>query len=120
MAFADPQTLTINSVANTLPRTSSGESRGVFTKDDGTVRLTISSTTGKRVRNSARVDFQKTSPDPLTPATYRNYSISVSLTVDSPLSGFSITEKKQIVDALTAWATASTGARTTQMLGGES
>lgn len=62
MAFADPQTLTINAVANTLPRTSSGTNSGVFTKDDGTVKLSIQHASGKRIRSSARVDFSKIAP----------------------------------------------------------
>jgi len=39
MAFADPQTVTINAVANSLPRISSGNNAGGFSKDDGTVKL---------------------------------------------------------------------------------
>jgi hypothetical protein len=37
-----------------------------------------------------------------------------------PVVGFTITEQKQIIDALTAWLTASTGANVTKLLGGES
>ena len=45
--------------------------------------------------------------------------MSVSLTVDAPLTGYTVAEVKQIVDGLTAYLTASSGAKVTQLLGGE-
>jgi hypothetical protein len=120
MAFSDPQTLTINAVANTLPRTSSGTNSGIFTKDDGTVRLSVQHSSGKRKQNNIRVDFQKIAPNPLISAQNIMYSMSVNLRIDQPLTGFTVAEAKQIVDALTAYLTASSGARVTQLLGSES
>lgn len=119
MAFADPQTITINAVAQTLPRTSSGVSSGVFTKDDGTSKLGVSHSYGKRTRHSLRIDFQKVAPNPLISAQNILYSMSTYLVVDVPITGFSIAEQKQIVDALTAYLTASSGSKVTQLLGGE-
>lgn len=119
MAFTDPQTVTINSVAQTLPRTSSGINTGNFSKDDGTVKLAISHQYGKRTRRMARVDHQKYAADPLVSSQNVLRSMSVYLVVDTPLQGYTITEQKQIVDALVAYLTASTGARVTQLLGGE-
>jgi hypothetical protein len=49
----------------------------------------------------------------------QSYSTSVYLVVDAPLVGYTIAEQKQIVDALVAYLTASSGARVTQLLGGE-
>jgi hypothetical protein len=119
MAFADPQSVTINAVANTLPRTSSGVSSGVFTKDDGTVKLTVSHTNGKRTRHQLRIDFSKIAPNPLISAQNIQYSMSTYLVVDVPPTGFTIVEQKQIVDALTGYLTATSGSKTTQLLGGE-
>jgi hypothetical protein len=119
MAFADPQSITINAIAQTLPRTSSGVSNGVFTKDDGTVRLSVAYSSGKRTRHTARIDFSKIAPNPLISAQNIKYSMSTYLVVDVPDTGFTIAEQKQIVDALTAYLTATSGARTTQLLGGE-
>jgi hypothetical protein len=45
--------------------------------------------------------------------------MSVYVVVDVPIQGYTVVEQKQIVDALTAYLTASTGARVTQLLGGE-
>jgi hypothetical protein len=42
MAFSDPQSLTINSVATSLPRTAFGTNSGAFTSGDGSVKLSIS------------------------------------------------------------------------------
>jgi hypothetical protein len=119
MAFADPQSVTINAVANSLPRTSSGTSSGKFTKDDGNVALTVSHQYGKRTRRQLRLDFSKIAPDPLISAQNIKYSMSAYLVVDIPVTGFTVVEQKQIVDALTAYLTASSGARVTQLLGGE-
>jgi hypothetical protein len=119
MAFADPQSVTINAVANSLPRTSTLGNSGVFTKDDGTVKLSVSHAYGKRNRRTIRLDFSKIAADPLISAQNIRYSMSTYIVVDVPVTGFTITEQKQIVDALTAYLTASSGARVTQLLGGE-
>lgn len=119
MAFADPQTVTINAVAKTLPRTSYSPV-STFTIDDGTVKLSIANTYGKsRTRRNLRLDFSKIAADPLISAQNIKYSMSAYLVVDVPITGFTIAEQKQIVDALTLYLSASSGAKTTQLLGGE-
>lgn len=122
MAFADPQTVTINAVAQTLARTGQGVNTGSFSKDDGNVSMTISHAYNKRGRRVLRLNHRKVAPDPLQPATNVPYSMSVSLIVDVPPqgAGYTVVEAKQVVDALTAYLTASSGARVTQLLGGES
>jgi len=119
MAFADPQTLTINAVANALPRTSSDVNAGQFTKDDGTVTLRVSHQYGRRTRRLIRVDHKKVAADPFLSGVNTQYSMSVQLVVDVPPVGYTVAEQKQIVDALTAYLSASSGARATQLLGGE-
>lgn len=120
MAFADPQTVTINAVANTLPRTNYGNNAGTFNTPDGNVVLSVASTYGaKRTRRTARLDYSKIAADPLVSAQNIKYSMSAYLVVDVPITGFTVAEQKQIVDGLTAYLTASTGARVTQLLGGE-
>lgn len=119
MAFTDPQSVTINAVANSLPRVSSGINQGSFRKDDGTVALTVSHQYGSRTRRTIRLDHQKFAADPLVSSTNVLRSMSAYVVVDVPVQGYTIAEQKQIVDALTAYLTASTGARVTQLLGGE-
>lgn len=120
MAFADPQSVTINAVAQTLARTGSGIDSGSFMKDDTSVKLSISHAYNKRNRRVLRLDHWKNAPDPLQPAINTRYNMSAYLVVDVPPQGYTIVEQKQIVDALTAYLTASSGARVTQLLGGES
>lgn len=119
MAFSDPQIVTINAVATTLPRVSSGVNTGSFSKDDGLVSLSVSHAYGKRKRRTIRVEHSKIAPDPLISSTNVKYSMSVYMVVDTPVTGYTIIEAKQIVDALTGYLTATSGARTTQLLGGE-
>lgn len=119
MAFADPQSVTINAVAQTLPRVSSGINTGSFKKDDGNVALTVSHSYGARTRRTIRLDHAKIAADPLISAQSIRYSMSTYLVIDTPLTGYTVAEAKQVVDALVAYLTASTGARVTQLLGGE-
>jgi hypothetical protein len=119
MAFADPQSVTINAIANSLPRTSSGADTGAFSKDDGSVKLTVSHTYGKRVRRTLRLDHQKKDFDYLDPTINALYSMSFIVIVDIPKVGYTVVEQKQVCDGLTAYLTASSGARLTQLLGGE-
>lgn len=120
MAFSDPQTVTINAVAQTLPRISSGVNAGSFQKDDATVKLTVSHQYAKsRARRMLRIDHSKIAADPLMAGINVRATGSVYIVTDFPVTGYTIAEAKQIVDALTAYLTASSGARATQLLGGE-
>jgi len=119
MAFADPQSVTINSIAKSLPRTSNGLDSGAFTKDDREVKLTVSHAYGKRNRRQIRLDHQKLTADVMDSSVNTLYSMGVYLVVDVPTAGYTLAEQKQVVDGLTAYLTASSGARVTQLLGGE-
>jgi hypothetical protein len=119
MAFADPQSVTINAVANSLPRISSGNGTGTFQKDDSTVKLSVAHAYGKRIRRTLRLDHSKIAVDPLIPTNMVPYSMSTYIVVDIPLVGYTVAEQKQVVDGLTLYCTATSGARITQLLGGE-
>lgn len=119
MAFADPQSVTIATVANPLPRTASGPNTGAFTKDDGTVKLSVSHSYGKRTRRTARLDHSKIAPDPLIASTNIKFSMSAYIVVDVPVTGYTIAEQKQIIDGLTKWLTDTSGSNATKLLGGE-
>lgn len=119
MAFADPQSVTISGSANSLPRVSSGTNAGGFSTSDGNLKETVSSSYGKRIRRSIRLDFSKVAPDPLFPAQNTPYSMSTYIVVDVPTVGFTVAEQKAVIDGLTLYLTASSGARVTQLLGGE-
>lgn len=119
MALADPQSITINTVANSLPRTSVGPNSGTYTKDDGTVKLTVSHIYGKRVRRSIRVDHKKVAPDPLISSQNIMHSMSANLVIDVPITGYTVTEAKQICDGLLTALTATSGKLLSDALGGQ-
>lgn len=118
--FADPQSVTINAVAISLPRVGSGANQGAFAAADGLTKESISHQYGKRNRRVIRFDVQKTITDPMVPAQNVVASFATYLVVDAPTFGYSITEQKQVVDGVLAYLTASSGAKVTQLLGGES
>lgn len=118
MAFNDPQSVTLSGSAVSLPRTSSGVNSGAFTAADGTAGLVVSHAYGKRTRRTIRLNHQKIAADPLTSANTQ-YSMSAYLVVDTPNVGYSVAEAKAIVDGLVAYLSASTGAKVSQLLGGE-
>lgn len=122
MALADPQSVTIGTVpgAVSLPRTGLDRNDGYFSSSDGTAKLKVQHTYGKRNRHTVRLDFQKTAADPLVSGSNAVYSMSAILSVDVPPSGFTIAEQKDVAVALMGFLTASTNAATTKVLGGES
>lgn len=83
------------------------------------MRLTVAHSYGKRTRRTIRLDHSKIAPDPMISAQNIKHSMSVYLVSDTPTTGYTVTEAKQIVDALVAFLTATSGARVTQLLGGE-
>jgi hypothetical protein len=120
MAFADPQSITINAVATSLPRTGQGASNGTFSSNDGLIKQTVSHAYGKRTRRTFRIDHSKVAADPFLAGVNTKYSMSAYVVVDVPVTGYTVTEAKQVVDGLMAALTASSGAKITQLLGGES
>jgi hypothetical protein len=119
MALSDPQSVTINAVANSLPRTSSGTNSGIFTSNDGLIKETVSHQYGKRNRHLVRIDHSKISPDPFISAQNNRYSMATYMVFDVPLLGYTVTEQKQVVDGFIAQLNASSGALITKVLGGE-
>lgn len=120
MAFADPQSITISGTALNLPRTSFDGQKGEFSANDGSAKITVSHQNGKRHRRLIRLDHTKISPDPLVAAALVQSGMSISLVIDTPKSGYSVAEAKAVVDGYIAYLSASTGAKITQVLGGES
>lgn len=119
MAFTDPQSVTVSGTAISLPRTSSGVNAGGFTSADGLTSMVVSHQYGKRYRRMLKLSQSKTSADPLIPSQNVRSTQSCWLVTDTPVNGFTIAESKALVDALVAYLAASTGARVTQLLGGE-
>ena len=118
MALAD-QTVTINSVAISLPRTGSTLTSGQFESSDGLVQEVVSHQKGKRNRHMLRINFSKIAEDPFQSAINAKYSMSAYIVVDVPPVGFTVAEQKQVVDGFISQLNASSGALITKVLGNE-
>lgn len=118
--FADPQSVTVNAVAQSLPRTGSEGESSTYTKDDGTYKLTISHQTTKngRVRHMARLDFNEVSADPFVPAENVRNEGAVYIVIDEPADGqFTNANLLLKVKGLRDWAS---DANLTKVIAGES
>jgi hypothetical protein len=115
--LADPQSVTINAVAVSLPRTSQGATANTYTSPDGkTVMTTKQNTTSARFRREVRLSQTKIAADPIS-AINKESGFSVYLVVDEPRSGvFSDAEIGYVIDALKTWLSS---ANYNKVLGGE-
>jgi hypothetical protein len=114
--FADPQSITVNAVAQQLPAVERNGTSSKYQKDDRSMALTISHQYGKRNRFTVRIDAQKTAPDPLVASNNQIYSSSAYLVIDAPTVGYTNAELRDVAVALSAWATS---ANLLKVLGGE-
>lgn len=116
--YADPQSVTINAVAKSLPRVGSASPTkvGTFQTADGEFDFRVSQNgTTNRFRREVRLTQRKVAVDPIA-ATNKEVSASVVIVVDEPKFGFNDTELGYMTAGLIAWFTA--GNRD-KLLGGE-
>lgn len=114
--LADPQSVTINSVATSLPKTNNGPTQNIYTSADGVTSMTTKqNTTAARFRREVRLSQHKVVADPIT-GLNKDLGLSVYFVVDEPRSGFSDTEIGYLIDALKAWLTST---NYNKVLGGE-
>lgn len=105
MAFADPQTITVNTVAKTLNRIKSDGYRSEYSASDEAFKMTISHQESKgRTRRMVRIDNRVVATDPLTSESeYKN--LGVYAVIDEPEYGFDDADIDHVVQALIAWLT---------------
>jgi len=114
--LADPQSVTVNAVAISLPRTKQGESQNIYTSADGNTSLTTKqNTTASRFRREIRLSQKKIAADPIS-AVNTEKGFSVYLVVDEPRTGFTDVEIGYAIDALKAWLSST---NYNKVLGGE-
>lgn len=118
--FADPQSVTVNAVAQSLARVEAGNLRGSFAKDDSTFRLSIQHQLGKMNQRMIRLDRTTLTASPFTAGSSYNVVDSVWLVSRTPSSDLTIAVQKQLIDGFLSYLSASSGAKITQFLGGES
>lgn len=116
--LADPQVVTIDGSAITLPRTLTGTAVGKFATFN--TELTSESTVKNgRIRSVTRLSQVKVTADPLISTTNVVVNDSISLTINRPTQGFSDDDVlKQVVGFLN-WLTASTNANLKKIIAGE-
>lgn len=117
MAFSDPQSITVNAVAKSLPRITPIGSKQPYRMDTGDYTLSIQHAESKRNRRTVRIDFQKIAANPFDTSKNDKFSGSVYVVIDAPPVGFTNTELKDVTLALTGWLTS---ANVLKVLGGES
>jgi hypothetical protein len=119
--YADPQTITINSVAESFVRQGSTQPGrlGVFSTSDGEFTLNVrQDSTAKRFRREIRLSQKKVAADPISAAN-AEVSASVYLVIDEPRWGFTDAELAYLSDGLLDWYIASSYAVQTKLLSGE-
>jgi len=96
MSFADPQSITVNAVAQSMPRISTSGLKSVYQKADETYKLTVShDVNAKRIRTMYRIDNKAVVADPLTSANdFEN--LAMYLVIERPNFGFSETQVSQL------------------------
>lgn len=114
--LADPQSVTVNAVAVSLPRTKQDPAQNIYTSADGNTSMTTKqNVTASRFRREVRLSNRKIAADPIS-AVNKEIGLSVYLVIDEPRTGFSDAEIKYYIDALKAWLTT---ANQDKVLGGE-
>jgi hypothetical protein len=114
--FADPQSVTVNAVAQSLPAISRDAKTSTYRKDDGSYELIISHDEKNRNRRVVRLNHKKIATDPFT-ADNVEYTSSFYFVMDVPKYGYTATEMKDMVLGLTGWLIS---ANVLKVLGGES
>lgn len=115
--LADPQSVTINAVAVSLPRVQMGPTVNGYTSADGNTSMTTKqNVTAKRFRREVRLSQKKIAADPIS-AVNAESGVSVYLVIDEPRSNvFTDAEVKYLIEALKTWLSA---ANQDKILGGE-
>ncbi|DAD51904.1 TPA_asm: coat protein [ssRNA phage Esthiorhiza.1_5] len=114
--LTDPQSVTINAVATSLPKTSSGQTVNRYTSTDGNTYMDVKqNSSATRFRREVRLSQNKVAADPIS-GLNKQLGVSVYLVVDEPRSGFTDTEIGYLIDALKTWLSS---ANYNKVLGGE-
>lgn len=115
--LTDPQSVTVNAVAISLPRTQMGPTQNVYTSADGLTSFTTKqNVTASRFRREVRIAQKKISADPISAVTAER-GVSVYLVIDEPKNNiFSDVEIGYLIEALKSW---STSTNYNKVLGGE-
>jgi len=116
--YNDPQSVTVNSVAKSMPRISTGDQKAIYRNADGSFTMTIShqKVGNGRIKSLVRIDQRKVVTDPVSAVTDYD-TLTTMIIQERPDYGFSMVEVEQQWAAHVAWLT--TG-NVDKLYGGES
>jgi len=102
--FSDPQSVTVNAVAQSMPRVSTNGLSTQYSKADGTFQLKIShqELPGGRIKSMARIDQKAIVTNPLD-STNDYDTLSFWVVIDRPGYGFTSTQTDQLVTGFKTW-----------------
>lgn len=125
MALSDPLSITIGAGTHSLPKTGMVESRSTYSKDDGTVKVTVSHQdvgrgANAKIRTVIRLDTVDIAADPLQAGINREAPFEVYTVIVRPKVGVTLAAQKDKVVGHLGLMTASSNAVLTKILGGES
>lgn len=118
MAFADPQSVTINAVAKSLPEFNRGTDRAVYKHATEEIELEVRKDfRNTSFRTQVKLTQRKTGADALNPATNKQYECDAYLVIRGPRNiGFTATEVAKNVEGLVDWLS---DANIVKLIGGE-
>lgn len=118
--LADPQSVTTDA-AHSLPRSGTGIDSGVFQNAaDGYTFAINHSYSNSRARHVVRLNQRKIVTDPLFSTQNKQVEATATVTINSPVSGFTDTELKNLVKGLVNNLLASSDANLIKVIGRES
>jgi predicted Zn-dependent peptidase len=104
MALTDPQVVTVNAVAQSMPRILTSGTSAKYQKADESFSLSISheGSKGNRIRSMARIDQRAIVADPLT-AENDYQTLSFYCVLDRPNYGFTQAQIEQLIAGFKTW-----------------
>jgi hypothetical protein len=108
MAFADPQSVTVATVAKSLPRTGSSNNSGKFRMDTGEYEFAVTHNVGRRNRSQVVLVHSKVITDPFASDRSIPVSMSTGVYIDTPAAGYSAGDIAAQLIAVADWLKAGT------------
>lgn len=103
MALADPQTITVNSVAKTLALIVKEGRKSTYMSSDQLFELTVShQPTKDRCRSQAQIVQRAVVADPLTSVNDYDF-VKFYCVLDHPNAGFTLAQRQQLIAGFQAW-----------------
>lgn len=117
--LADPQTVTVNAVPISLPRTNEAGPNADYMSADGVTSLRTTQTfTASAKRHAVVLRTAKIAADPISGLNSRKLS-TITVSINRPVDGFTVTEIKDQLVGLLTLLTASSAATAIKIIQGE-